>query len=293
MSPAQRCRSSTEPLEEQILRAAGNLREQPLLPPTALRNPSAPRTPGISSACAICSLGSHPRHSQALSQEPRSCAAVLGPGPCLPPSPGGSGSAWREGGWLADLLFVVLVLKCRIITKATGSHPPSLQHKTATTRVLKILGISPVAQQALPGCPVISSILALQLPHLNTPNNLEFVTNPNLQTVLDRSCTAWSCCRAAPCPELWGSPGSLVQVGPVIRALDVDPPHALDALPLLVLLQVVGAPCSPSCGFQEGIVRPPPILGFVQKNVQGLLVNSGFWELHLAGREEKVTQCRQ
>lgn len=160
------------------------------------------------------------------------------------------------------------------------------------TRVLKILGISPAAQQALPGCPVTSWILALQLPHLNTPNNLEFVTNPNLQTVLDRSCTAWSCCRAAPSPELRGSPGSLVQVGPVIGALDVDPPHALDALPLLVLLQVVGAPCSPSRGFQEGIVRPPPILGFVQKNVQGLLINSGLWELHLAAKEEKVTHCR-
>lgn len=78
-----------------------------------------------------------------------------------------------------------------------------------------------------------------------------------------------------------------MQVGPVIGALDVDPPHALDALALLVLLQVVGAPCSSSRGFQEGIVRPPPILGFVQQNVQGLLVNSGFWELHLAGREER------
>lgn len=83
-----------------------------------------------------------------------------------------------------------------------------------------------------------------------------------------------------------------MQVGPVIGAFDVDPPHTLDALPLLVLLQVVGASCSPSCGFQEGIVRPSPVLGFVQKNVQGLLVNSGFWELHLAGREEKVTCCK-
>lgn len=62
--PTQCCRDSTEALEEQILRAVGNLREQPLLPPTA------PSSPGISSACAICSLGSHPRHSQALSQEP-------------------------------------------------------------------------------------------------------------------------------------------------------------------------------------------------------------------------------
>lgn len=76
---------------------------------------------------------------------------------------------------------------------------------------------------------------------------------------------------------------SLVEVGPVVRALDVDAPHALDTLPLpfLVLVQVVGAPGRPTCGLQECIVRSPAILGLVQQNVQGLLIDSGFRELHL------------
>lgn len=89
------------------------------------RSPSAPSIPGTSSACAICPLGSHPRHSQALSQEPGSFAAAQVQVPAFPPISGGSGSAWREGGWPAELLFVVLVLKCRIITKATGSQSSS------------------------------------------------------------------------------------------------------------------------------------------------------------------------
>ena len=74
----------------------------------------------------------------------------------------------------------------------------------------------------------------------------------------------------------WGAAGaptrSLVEVGPVVRALDVDPPHALDPLPfpLLVLVQVVGAPGRPTRGLQECVVRSPAILGLVQQNVQGL-----------------------
>lgn len=76
---------------------------------------------------------------------------------------------------------------------------------------------------------------------------------------------------------------SLVEVGPVVGALDVDPPHALDPLPLplLILVQVVGAPSCPTCGLQERVVRSPAILGLVQQNVQGLLVDPGFRELHL------------
>lgn len=140
MSLTQCCRSSTEPLEEQILRAVGSPREQPLLPPTALRGPSAPSPPGISSACAICPLGGSPKALQALSQEPGSCAAALGPHPCLSPQSRRVRSAWREGGWLAELLFVVLVLKCRIITKATGSQPSSSPAQNSNDKSAKNSG---------------------------------------------------------------------------------------------------------------------------------------------------------
>lgn len=76
---------------------------------------------------------------------------------------------------------------------------------------------------------------------------------------------------------------SLVEVGPVIWALDMDPPHALDPLPLslLILVQVMRASSCPACGLQEGIVRSSAILGLVQQDIQGLLINAGFGELNL------------
>lgn len=76
---------------------------------------------------------------------------------------------------------------------------------------------------------------------------------------------------------------SLVEVGPVVRTLDVDSPHTLDplSLPLLVLIQVMGAPGCSTCGLQERIVRSPAILGLIQQNIQGLLINTGFRELNL------------
>lgn len=120
MSPAQCCRSSTEPLEEQILRAVGSPREQPLLPPTALRGLQESHQPGPFVLWGVT------QGTPKLS--PRSQGAVQQLWvqiPAFPLSPGGSGSAWREGGWLAELLFVVLDLKCRIITKASGSQSSS------------------------------------------------------------------------------------------------------------------------------------------------------------------------
>lgn len=48
----------------------------------------------------------------------------------------------------------------------------------------------------------------------------------------------------------------------------------------------MGATSCPSCGFQERVVGSPPVLGLVQQNVQCLLVNSGFWELHLPAPRE-------
>lgn len=78
-------------------------------------------------------------------------------------------------------------------------------------------------------------------------------------------------------------PGSLVEVGPVVWALDVDPPHSLDPLPfpLLVLIQVMRASSCPTRGLQEGIVRSSAILGLIQQDIQGLLINAGFREFNL------------
>lgn len=76
---------------------------------------------------------------------------------------------------------------------------------------------------------------------------------------------------------------SLVEVGPVIWTLDVDPPHSFNPLPFsfLVLVQVMGASSCPTCGLEKCIVRSSAILGLVQQNVQGLLINAGFGELNL------------
>lgn len=76
---------------------------------------------------------------------------------------------------------------------------------------------------------------------------------------------------------------SLVEVGTVVGPLDVDPSNTLDPLPLplLIFVQVVGAPSRPTCGLQECIVRSPAVLGLIQQNIQGLLINPGFRELHL------------
>lgn len=75
---------------------------------------------------------------------------------------------------------------------------------------------------------------------------------------------------------------SLVEVGPVIWTLDVDPPHSFNPLPFsfLVLVQVMGASSCSTCGLEECIVRSSAILGLVQQNVQGLLINAGFGELN-------------
>lgn len=76
---------------------------------------------------------------------------------------------------------------------------------------------------------------------------------------------------------------SLVEVGPVVGALDVDPPNSLYPLPFpfLVLVQVMGASSRPACGLQECIVRSSAVLGLIQQNVQGLLIDAGFGELNL------------
>ena len=75
-------------------------------------------------------------------------------------------------------------------------------------------------------------------------------------------------------------------VGAVIGTLDVDPPDPLDALPLLVLVQVVRSPgCATRC-LQQGVVGTPAVLRLVQEDVQGLLIDSGLGELNLRRQEQ-------
>lgn len=70
-------------------------------------------------------------------------------------------------------------------------------------------------------------------------------------------------------------------VSAVIRALDMDPPHSFNALPLFVLVHVVGTTCSAPCGFQQRIVRSAAILRLIQQDVKGLFIDASLWELNL------------
>lgn len=85
----------------------------------------------------------------------------------------------------------------------------------------------------------------------------------------------------------WAGPGrasrSLVQVGPVVGSLDVDPPDPLDPLPLslLIFVGVVGTPGCSARGFQQCVVGSSAVLGFIEQNIQCLLVDPGFGELNL------------
>lgn len=78
---------------------------------------------------------------------------------------------------------------------------------------------------------------------------------------------------------------SLVEVGPVIRALDMDPPHTLDPFALFILIQVVGAACGTTSSLQKCIVGASAILSLIQQNIQGFLINAGLRELHLCSQK--------
>lgn len=84
---------------------------------------------------------------------------------------------------------------------------------------------------------------------------------------------------------------SLVVVSAVVRSFDVNSANSLDALPLLVLIEMVRSTCGAPCGLQEGIVWASAIVGLVQQDVEGLLINSGFWELYLPEEREQHNQA--
>lgn len=89
--PTQCCRDSTEALEEQILRAVGNLREQPLLPAVQESHQPVPFV-----------LWGVTQGTPKLS--PRSPGSRSVP---FPPTQEGQGVPGGKEGGLADLLFVV------------------------------------------------------------------------------------------------------------------------------------------------------------------------------------------
>ena len=79
-----------------------------------------------------------------------------------------------------------------------------------------------------------------------------------------------------PRPSSW----LLVVVGAVIGPFDVNASDPLDTFSLLVLVQVVGAAGRAPRGLQEGVVRAAPVLGLVQQDVEGPLVDASLGAPH-------------
>lgn len=67
----------------------------------------------------------------------------------------------------------------------------------------------------------------------------------------------------------------------VVRPLDVNPTDSLDSFSLFVLVQVMRSARGAPCGLQQGVVWTPPIMGLVQEDVEGLLIDTSLWELNL------------
>lgn len=140
MSPAQCCRSSTETWRSrpwELWGAQGSsLCSLPLLLgvplPPALQESHQP-APFVLWGVTLGTPKLSPRNQGAVQQ-------LWVQIPAFPPSLGGSGNAWREGGWLAELLFVVLDLKCRIITKASGSQSSSSPAQNSNEKSAKNSG---------------------------------------------------------------------------------------------------------------------------------------------------------
>lgn len=78
-------------------------------------------------------------------------------------------------------------------------------------------------------------------------------------------------------------------VSAVIRSFDMNPANSLDPFSLLILIQMMRSPCCTPCGLQQGIVWTSPIMGLIQEDVEGLLIDTSLWELNLA-ETQSVTQ---
>lgn len=72
---------------------------------------------------------------------------------------------------------------------------------------------------------------------------------------------------------------SLVMVCAVIRAFDMNPTNSSNGL--FVVVQMARSSCSAAGGFKQSVVWTPPIVGFIQKNVEGLLIDACFRKLNL------------
>jgi len=66
----------------------------------------------------------------------------------------------------------------------------------------------------------------------------------------------------------------------------MNPTNSLHSLSLFILIQMIRSSCSAPCGLQQGIVRTPPIVGLVQEDVEGLLIDSCLRELNLNVMQE-------
>ena len=74
----------------------------------------------------------------------------------------------------------------------------------------------------------------------------------------------------------------------VIGSFDMNSTNPLNSFSLLVLIQMIRSSCSASCGLQQGIVWTPPIMGLIQKDVEGLLIDACLRELNL-GEKYSIT----
>lgn len=65
----------------------------------------------------------------------------------------------------------------------------------------------------------------------------------------------------------------------VIGSFDMNPTNS--SYGLFVVVQMARSSCSATCGFQQRVVWTPSVVGLVQKDVEGLLIDASLRKLNL------------
>lgn len=74
----------------------------------------------------------------------------------------------------------------------------------------------------------------------------------------------------------------------VIWSFDMNPTNTLNSFSFVILIQMMRSSGGASCGFQQCIVWTPSIVGLIQEDVEGLLIDSSLRELHLGEKSMTV-----